>query len=196
MSDFTSLLIEWDRAFFELLKNTSIDTIKNYYFSEYLEKSSLGFNAASASTIQEFEEKSSLKLCPDICSFYKVSNGWLLPFFDADLNKIWAIEEIKKISEVDQDFHSWRDSAQDYSDEEYLKENDFTWLRQRDMNSSFALSPMVDCGCVIANPGFIKDGRWEIFLYTPRAECRRFPNFLEYLKFAYAHNLNSLNKMR
>ena len=186
------LLDEWNLRFFKALNGAPISAIEDYNMSHFLNRSSLGSAPATENQIAIFEIKYDLTLCPDLKDFYLSTNGWELPFFDADPNKILNIGDIIFTKEMDSEFEEWCYSVDDFDDTQYSVEDKFTYMRRRDMSTSLAISPMVDCGCVIANPGYKKKGKWEIFLYTPRAICQRFSSFQEYLEFAFSKNLAGL----
>ena len=195
MSEIREILEKWDIVFFDKITGAPRYMLEDYYFLDYLNRKSLSKIAASDKEINKFKDKFGSDLCPDIEEFYRITNGWDMPFFDAEPNKIIEISKLEYTRDFDPDFLSWATTLEDFEDASYSTESPLTYIRQRDTKDSIAISENVDCGYVIANPGFKTCNRWEIFLYTPRAECRRFSSLLEYLKFAYNENLSSLNEM-
>lgn len=173
---------EWSDEFFIYLSQEDEELYKKYETEEQaLRRGSLGYPPATEKQIVEAEERLGFILPASYKAFLRVSNGLLIPYFDADHCNLLPVEKIGLLSEVCGMVYETliKTSIPKVSEETYrifTEEDDE--IRTQDINKCIAISERVDCGIYVMNPGFsVIPEEYETCSYLFRAVSRRFPSF-------------------
>jgi len=161
----------------------------------------MGFDGADDKDIEDLEKRLNVKLPPSYKEFLKFTNGWKQIGFDAESAKLYSTTEvdwfrIKNPEAID----NWMVGAQfmpDIPDEVYFvygPEQDPVNLRNSYLESTLAISELVDAGIYLLNPEVVTaDGEWEAWFFgfhLPGAN--RYRSFEAMMKAEYVRITKSL----